>query len=537
MNSEEKYRLNLKLADEHLERTLGWQILDPEDKDHGGFKNPETLRVEQGRAASVLGLCTSAYLHPDSRFYRDTGILDRMRLMSTYLSKIQHPDGSIDLHVSNVRSAPDAAFVVRPLCKAYRALKESDEESFQDVLESIGAFLRKASICLAYGEMHTPNHRWVAVAAMGDINSIFPDDILRVASEDYLSDGIDVNGDGMYIYERSNSIYTWISNGALLDISHSWNRSDLIDYVRKSLDFIVYNVHPNGEVVDEYSRRQDRSTHRQLSSSAFNVYRKMAVRDNNGLYASMADQAFRIQIDNGVAPAGYISRTDFMEFEAIPRSSLPTDYEKFFPMSKIVRIRRGKLSATIMADNFDNFFTVRNGETIIDGLKVRYNYWGWRYFNPPRIWFIKKSYVLQDTFYGVVMHPGPRETHLRTDFRITITIRELPDGFTVNIDTHGDENVVMEADFCLRPEGIISLGEKAYDLGKVNKIFFEAERAVIENPSKGKDRMEIKGGLVQHKVSNGWRGLNPWDRYGKPTTSLLITPITPYHGEIRIRTT
>ena len=59
----------------------------------------------------------------------------------------------------------------------------------------------------------------------------------------------------------------------------------------------MYNLHPNGEVVDEYSRRQDRSTHRPLSASAFDVYRKMAVKDKNGLYASMADEAFQLQIE------------------------------------------------------------------------------------------------------------------------------------------------------------------------------------------------------------------------------------------------
>ena len=224
-----------------------------------------------------------------------------------------------------------------------------------------------------------------------------------------------------------------------------------------------------------------------------------------------------------------------MEFEDIPRKPLPSEYVRIFPMSKNVRIRHGKQSATIMADNFNNVFTVRNGETIVDGLKIRYNYWGWRYFNPSRIWVIKGSYILEDVFYGVVVHPGPREVHLRTDFKIIMTIREIDDGFVMNIETEGDENVVMQVDLCLRPQGIIGLGAKEYDLSKVKNIFFETKRAVIENPSKGKERIEIEGGLVQHRVSDSWRGFNPWDRYGEPTTHLLITPVTPYHGRIRIR--
>ena len=144
------------------------------------------------------------------------------------------------------------------------------------------------------------------------------------------------------------------------------------------------------------------------------------------------------------------------------------------------------------------------------------------------------SYILEDVFYGVVVHPGPREVHLRTDFKIIMAIREIHDGFVMNIETEGDENVVMQVDLCLRPQGIIRLGAKEYDLAKVKNIFFETKRAVIENPSKGKEKIEIEGGLVQHRVSDSWRGFNPWDGYGKLTTHLLITPITPYRGRIRI---
>jgi len=452
--------------------------------------------------------------------------------MSEYMLEVQHGDGSIDLSISNIRSAPDTGFAVRPMSKAYAILSPLDEEWALETCSNIGRFLRKARTCLTGGKVHTPNHRWVVVAAMGEINRVFPSRQFKDATERYLSEGVDVNEEGMYVYERSNSSYSWISNRAFIDIARLWKRPRLLDHVRRSLDFLMFNVHPNGEVVDEYSRRQDRGTHSIISPLAFECYTEMALRDGNPNYAWMADWAFSLNLAKGGAPAGYMRRESFAQLMHMRKNPPPTSYERYFPKSGVVRVRKEKLSATIMADNFDNFFALRSGNSIIDSLKVKYNYWGWWNFNPKRVVREGEAYKLRDLFTGRTFRPGPKEVRLRTRFEIEASVRFKGRGFSIDLSTKGPQNIVMQIEFGLRPNGTLALGGRKYDLSRVKgTIYFDKDEATLET---GGDRILIAGGLVQHKIWNGWRGFNPWERYGKRTVGLMMTPVSPLHRRIEL---
>jgi hypothetical protein len=294
---------------------------------------------------------------------------------------------------------------------------------------------------------------------------------------------------------------------------------------------MMYNVRQNGEMVDEYSRRQDRGTHSLLSSLAFECYSTMALMDRNGAYASMADLAFSLNLAKGGSPAGYMAREDFAKFRALRREPFPTDYNVFFPLSGLVRIRKGKWDASIMAQNFDNFLSVRNGTSIIDSVELRYNYWGWWNFNPSRIVRRGQSYELTDVFTGRTFRPGPKEVKLRTRFEMDVIVRPLADGLSMEVSTKGPNNIVMQLDLGLRPAGTLRLGGNRYDLSRVKgPIFFDKDEALLSN---GGDRILVRGGVVQHRIWDGWRGFNPWKRYGKRTVSLLMTPVSPFHGVVK----
>lgn len=531
VSRQEDFRLNIRFSDKSIRRVLPWQVLDPSDGGYGGLRNPNTLRDDQPLTCGMVGLCAQAYCHPDSAYFHSRDLGKRIELMSGFMAKAQHDDGSIDLAISNIRSAPDTGFAVRPLSKAYELLGQMEQDWARKTRENLEIFLRKARTCLARGEVHTPNHRWVVVAAMGEINRFFPSSKLRAASERYLSEGIDVNREGMYIYEKSTSTYSWISNRALIDIARLWRKPRLLDHVRRNLDFMVYNTHQDGEMVDEYSRRQDRGTHSLLSPLAFECYSTMALMDGNGTYASMADLAFSLNLARGGSPAGYTSKEHFARFRALPREPLPTNYNAFFPLSGLVRIRESELEASIMAQNFDNFLTVRNGRSIVDSVKLRYNYWGWWNFNPNRIVRCGGLYRLTDLFTGRTFRPGPKEVRLRTKFEIAVNVKPLTDGFSMEVSTKGPENVVMQLDLGLRTKGTLLLGGRRYDLSRVKgPILFDRDEALLSNAG---DRILIQGGVVQHKIWDSWRGFNPWERYGKRTVSLLMTPVSPFRGVVR----
>lgn len=69
-------------------------------------------------AGGIVEALAAAFLQPRSRFYRDTAILDRIRLAAGYLERSQTPDGNIDLVTTNFNSPPDTAFVVEGVATA-----------------------------------------------------------------------------------------------------------------------------------------------------------------------------------------------------------------------------------------------------------------------------------------------------------------------------------------------------------------------------------------------------------------------------------
>ena len=61
----------------------------------------------------------------------------------------------------------------------------------------------------------------------------------------YLTDRVDINHDGMYNDKSFDS--SMLSNAMLLNIAKKTNRPYLIDYVRRNLNFALYNLRQDGE--------------------------------------------------------------------------------------------------------------------------------------------------------------------------------------------------------------------------------------------------------------------------------------------------
>lgn len=75
-------------------------------------------------------------------------------------------------------------------------------------------------------------------------------------AEQWLAEGMDITPDGEWT-ERSNGIYSAVSDIMLIHAARLLNRPELLDPVRLNLRMMVYLVHPTGEVVTDYSGRQD----------------------------------------------------------------------------------------------------------------------------------------------------------------------------------------------------------------------------------------------------------------------------------------
>ena len=106
------------------------------------------------------------------------------------------------------------------------------------------------------GGCHTPNHRWVITAALALLYQIFEMPELVARADEWLAEGMDITADGEWT-ERSNGIYNHVSDIALYYTATLLGRPELLEYVRRNLRMMMYLVHPSGEVVTDYSGRQD----------------------------------------------------------------------------------------------------------------------------------------------------------------------------------------------------------------------------------------------------------------------------------------
>ncbi len=110
--------------DTSVERLLAVQITDPKSRWRGIYPDDFGLH-NPGTAAGVIDTLLTAYLQPKSKFYNDNALPLRIRLAADFLSRVQTPDGNINLLITNFNSPPDTGFVVRALCPSVSLAKRA----------------------------------------------------------------------------------------------------------------------------------------------------------------------------------------------------------------------------------------------------------------------------------------------------------------------------------------------------------------------------------------------------------------------------
>ena len=285
------YDALLPLLDAQVESILSRQVLDRSLPDCGGF-------VDEGMAGGtgvghVVPL-SYAYLLGGSRHFRSSEVVERILLGAEFGRKARRASGRFDLIITNFDSAPDTGFLVQSMAPVVRAAREDgDDAGAGEIAEALGELIRTAAPGMASGGFHTPNHRWVLVAALSQARALFPDLDVMGTIEAYLAETIDINADGEYT-ERSTGVYNAVCNRSLRIAAEALDRPELLDPVRKNLDLSYHLLHADGTVVTSVSRRQDRGQ-RAIPVGLVDSYYAMARMESNGFYAAVADWLFHLQ--------------------------------------------------------------------------------------------------------------------------------------------------------------------------------------------------------------------------------------------------
>ncbi len=446
--------------DEKLKHIIDTQVTDPQSPWCG--VSPDMWGLYHcGSAARILQDCAAAFFHPQSVFHSSSDIYERMKLAIGFLVRSQNDEGNIDLITTNFNSPPDTGFVVHNVALAAKLAQMSGHK---DLLSQMKGFLRRAGRAMARGGIHTPNHRWVVCAALAQIHDLFPDRRYLKRLDQWLAEGIDIDAEGQFI-ERSTGSYNAVIDNAFVTMAHLLKRPELLDPVRKNLDAMAYLLHSNGEIVTEISNRQDSNTRRTMRGYWF-ALRYMAIRDGNGLYASMLEplEPESIQLARLMAYPE-------LQQDLSAATPIPEDYEKVYPLSGITRIRRGKTSVTIMHEKNSRWIAMRRGEAVINAVRFATAFFGKGQFVPTTFKREKDGYrfrqKMQACYYQPLTDPKslPIEpsawTRLKTFRQRTEIcrlayegyIRETDQGFEITVRAHGTDNVPLALEINLREGG------------------------------------------------------------------------------------
>jgi len=518
-----------KHNDERVADYLERQTIEPGTRGHGCLPNKWGIDYHGGATAMVL-YPAAAFVSPESAYYQDEELLNRIELAIEYLLRTQHSDGTVDLYSTNFHSTPDLGFVIERLGVAYNILKDAIPDT--SALRKLKEFMLKAGDAMTIGGIHTPNHRWIVSMALSQMNDLFPNQKYVDRVDEWLYEKIDIDTDGQYT-ERSTSVYSPLTNLAFITIARLLDKPELYEPVRRNLDMSLYYFHPNGEIVTEGSRRQDQYV-RALPGRCYFPYLYMAHHDQNGEYGATA--AFIRGVSTVAQLSGnypYFVQTPALAEDPPVVTTMPTSYRKYFPVSELARLREGEMDASLVGKNH-LFFTMMKGEVVVQGIRFASAFFGKGQFEGDTIiekdggWYMEQK--LEGPYYQPypvdslpetgIWEDMPRENRPQSEvqyYHATVHLKQEGSTLKLHVTASGTDHVPFALEICMRPGGRFE-GVQQHE-SDPDVHFLKGEEATY---TVGESKLTIQNGMHEHT----WTEL----RGAKPKlegTSLYLTGYTP----------
>ncbi|MCM3781504.1 hypothetical protein M3231_00805 [Neobacillus mesonae] len=566
--------------DNAVEAGLSRQVLDPGSRYYGGTVDPGTGIAWVNHTTGTptdMSYWGAALVNPDSAYYRDKQLLSRLELAAEFVLRRQHEDGTISPGWTNFHSPPDTAFVVVGYAQLYQLLERQDWEPVSTVLANMRLFLERTIPALLTGGGHTPNHRWVLCAALGFLYELFGLKEAADRAQEWLAEGMDITPDGEWT-ERSNGIYSAVSDIMLIHAARLLNLPQLLDPVRLNLRMMIYLVHPTGEIVTDYSGRQDLGRYHDLSPY-YLPYAMMAKLDQDAQFAGMANMAGGVLTNPGVCSVNVLVRMlldpelqqvihhtesipdryekilngDFLRGSYLDNMESAGHYGRIFHSrlhtdfgAPVVRIREERTSATLMTET-PSFFSLRHGAVRLLGVQVA------SFFNPgyapmQEITKLADGYRMSGEqkkgYYGPVaegqlpvtsktpMSPWyllPHQSRLLTHeqtFRVQADAIRSERGWTLHLEAGEPTDVMTQLSFVFGMEGELTSGE----LSETEEGHYLWTGGTLRYTC-GEDWIELTGvDGFEHKAASVREAPQPMN-----CKVVLVNVMTPFSKTIRAR--
>lgn len=510
----------------------------------GGLVNEYGFTTAGGTSGFIVAL-TCAAVAPGGKYRDSAALAEPLRLAARYMLAAQYDDGTVDFYATNFRSPPDTAFILENMCPAFALLRASQIPALATVAGDIGKFIVRGADGLVTGGVHTPNHRWVVCAALASAHALFPNPKYVARVDQWLAETIDLDPDGQYT-EKSTTVYSPVVDRALLTVARLLKRPELYEPVRKNLEMTLYYVHPDGEVVTEASRRQDRYQRGSMARYYYS-YRTLALLDGNGRFAAMTRQVertARAQIGELLA---FLHEPGFGG-ALPPDAPLPTDYAKIFTYSSLARIRRGAASGTILGNN-TTLFSFRRGAAALEAVRFASAFFGKGQFAADTFEARDGRYVLRQELDGPYFQPlskdqiaGGEHTRmapngtlatnskaLRTRSNIqkqtaVVAVTERAGKFQLEFSIEGTPEVPVAIELAFRHGGKLQGVEPVPGVVDAYLLRAATGRYVL-----GDDVITFGPGRVEHTYTQVRGALPKWDGQ-----SVYLTGLTPFRTTLNI---
>ena len=514
--------------DAAVDRLLRAQVTDPASPHRGGVPD-DYLMFAAGSAGGLIETFTASLISPQSQYRGRPELVERIRLAAAFLERSQSPEGNIDLLSTNFNSPPDTGFVVHNVGTAAAIAQMYGVE---EVVRALRPFLVKAAAGMATGGIHTPNHRWVVSSALAQVNQVYPDPAYLRRIEQWLAEGIDIDEDGQYI-ERSTVTYNTVCDRAFTVLAAKLQRPALLDPVRRNLRAMLYLLHPDGEVVTEVSRRQDQFVRGTMGGYWFPL-QYLAVHESDRQLAALARNL----------SAEHARLSTLLEYPELagplPETApLPEDYEKWFGVMGLARIRRGRWDATMVARDSSHFFSARNGAAVINAVRFATSFFGKGQFVPETGAKEGDRYVfrqsLEAPYYQPLTPPQPvtyknwgalrgarRQTQV-CRLQQSATVTERKSGFELRVQSSGTPGVPLAIEINLREGGTL---EGCRPAPHADGAWILAQDFATYRM--GGDTIRFGPGAAAHLLTQ-LRGAEP----RLPGQSVYITGYTPFDQTLR----
>lgn len=493
--------------------------------------NESGIRISNFRPiASAITIFTASLLNSKSEYYKSKPVAEKINEAIDILLKDQYSDGTLDAG-GNRQSPPDTAFILEYICPAAVLLNKDKQNDFAGLREKLKTFILRAGEAMVTGGIHTPNHRWVICGALASINSLYPDARYLKRIDQWLAEGIYMNADGQYS-ERSG-IYSAVIDKALINMAKLLNKPELVDIVNKNLTTYFYYTEPNGDLVTVDSKRQDQFMNIKVDKF-YLPYRYMAIRTKNPMFAHMVNVIESLPEFNSEILSdslAFFMETPELQKEIPTDAKIANDFEKFFAVSNLARIRRGKTSVTLFGGNDKplqivsgrssnpNFLMFRKGDAILKYMRLSTSFFRLGYFSSDGILKDGNKYILKETKEGDYYQPleaqylkpdgdyklSPSldgrfwnkmdfESRIKSNVKTQTTVIEITeDNGSLNLEfkVDGPPNVEVTIEMCFNEGSVVS----GADRDENKNYFLKSGFATI---SAGADAIKVGQGKCEH---------------------------------------